>query len=109
MESKFDCWVFVPGTEKRFAVSNLGHFMKVARKKRRGNKMVLEACLELMPVIADYKSGALGWYAWYDNDNHFFEREKLMFLFPKELVELDRSNDDDALRLREETLREDIS
>lgn len=106
MNDRFECWVFVPGTDRRFAVSNLGRFMKVARKRRKASAMAMEAILETVPVVSDYKTRTLGWYAYYDNQNHFLARDGLMALFPKELVDVDTSQDKAALAKRNDTFRE---
>lgn len=104
-EPRFECWAFIPGTNNRFAISNLGHFMKVAKKKRLMKMTLVVAAFEIEPVVCDYKSGLLGWYAWYDNQNHFFPRGELMSVFPPDIVSIDFSQDNEAIRKRELTIK----
>ena len=106
MENRFECWIPVPDTDGRFWISNFGHFKKMARKKRYCNKPIVEFCNETRPVVADYKSGVLGWYAFFDGVNHFMPRDELMNLFPPEMCNLDTSQDDEAFKLMRETYRD---
>lgn len=106
MNDTHEYWIFVPKTQRRYAVSNKGQLMKVARKRRYARKIILEGCLELVPIVSDYKSGALGWYAWFDGESHFFKRDELMELFPQQLLDIDRSMDEAAIAKREATFNE---
>lgn len=106
MEEKFECWMFVPGTDGRFAVSSRGRFMRIAKKRRLGRRTLRLAVNEIVPLVADYMSGELGWYGFYDGDNHFFGREELMRLIPVSLQDIDRSCDEAAVTRRNETYRE---
>ena len=108
MKDQKEYWMFVPGTEKRFAVSNLGHLMKVARKRRCARKIILEGCLEVMPLISDYKTNALGWYVWFDGANHFYARDELMKLFGEEVLAVDHSMDQSAIERREASFKDGI-
>ena len=102
----FEFWIPVPDTERRFWVSNFGHLLKMARKKRRCSKLFLEFCDEPRPLVADYKSGVIGWYAFYDGENHFLPRDELMNLIPPNLRNVDTSRDDEALKLMKDTFRD---
>jgi len=106
MEEKFECWVFVPGTDGRFAVSNRGRFMRIAKKRRFGRQTLRLAVNEIVPLVSDYMSGELGWYGFYDGENHFFAREDLVRAFPESLLNVDRSGDEAAVAKRKETYRD---
>lgn len=106
MEGKFECWAFVPGTDGRFAVSNRGRFMRIAKKRRFGRQTLRLAVNEIVPLVSDYMSGELGWYGFYDGDNHFFGREGLMRVFPESLRDVDCSADEAAVAKRKETYRD---
>lgn len=109
IKTENECWIFVPGTDSRYAVSNQGRLMKVARKRRYARRMLLEGCMEIVPLVSDYRSEALGWYAWFDNESHFYGRDELMKLFPEELRDVDRSLDQAAVERRAETFKEALS
>lgn len=105
MDDSFECWVPVPKTEWRFAVSNRGRCMKLAKKRRLGRKTFLMAVNEPVALVADYKTGELGWYCFFDGESRFFGREALMSLFPEELRHADLSRDAEAVARRNATLR----
>ena len=102
-DRKFECWVGVPGTEGRFAVSNLGRFRTMAKKERHNRRTLVVFVNEPKPLVCDYKTGLLGWWVYYDGAKHFFARDELMTLFPECCRSPDTSLDESARAKREET------
>ena len=102
MEQLTEVWIDVPETDGRFQISNKGHLRRVGKKKRRRKKTIV--IFEIAPVkmVADYKTGAFGWYVYFDNDKHFFERNKLMELFVSIPVALDPQEEKKAIEAREQ-------
>ncbi len=102
MEQMTEVWIDVPETDGRFQISNKGHLRRIAKKKRLHNETIV--IFEIAPVkmVADYKTGAFGWYVYFDNDKHFLERDKLMELFVSIPVELDTEEEREALEVRQQ-------
>ena len=102
MEQMTEVWVDVPETDGRFQISNKGHLRRIAKKKRLRNETLV--IFEIAPVkmVADYKTGAFGWYVYFDNDKHFFERDKLMELFGSIPVAVDPEEEREALEVRQQ-------
>ena len=106
MDREFECWVAIPGTNGRFAVSNLGRCRKVARKHRFCRTTLTLFVNEAVPLVADYKTRELGWYCYFDGESHFYRRDDLMRLFPDGLAAVDPSGDAAAVKRREDTYRD---
>lgn len=98
-----ECWVDVPGTGARVQVSNFAHLRVVGKKRLFGRKILSLHVNELKSLICDYKSGSLGWYVFFDRENHFFSRDELMSLFPASFIEIDHARDQEAIKLKEKT------
>ena len=101
-----EMWVFVPDTGARVMVSNLGHLKVIGKKRRMGSRMCELHVDETKNLVCDYKTGVLGWYVFFDRENHFFGREELLRLFPESLLDVDRSRDEEARALKEKTWRD---
>ena len=102
MEQMMEVWVDVPETDGRFQISNKGHLRRIAKKKRLHNETMLVFEIAPVKMVADYKTGMFGWYVYFDNDKHFFERDKLMELFGSIPVALDQEEDREALEVRQQ-------
>ena len=103
MMEKKECWFFVPETDNRFAISNFGRLMKVAKKRLVLRRTQVIAVFEILPLVASYKTGVLGWYVYYDNEKHFLARDELVKLIPDEVLKVDHSMDQAAIEKREAT------
>ena len=79
--------------------------MKVAKKKLVVRKSELMAVFEILPLVSSYKTGALGWYVYYDNQKHFLERDEVVKLIPDEVLNVDHSMDQVAIEKREATFK----
>ena len=98
MEQMTEAWIDVPETDGRFQISNKGHLRRIAKKKRLHKETMLVFEIAPVKMVADYKTGMFGWYVYFDNDKHFFERDKLMELFGSIPVALDQEEEREALR-----------
>lgn len=99
----FECWVEVPGTDGRFAMSNRGRLKAVGRKRRISRVTVIEVVNEPKRLVCDYKTGRLGWWVFFDGGKLFLPRDELMSLFPPEFRNIDHSLDAEAEARRDET------
>ena len=102
----FECWVDVPGTDGRFAVSNRGRLKAVGRKRRICRVTVIEVVNELKRLVCDYKTGRFGWWVFFDSGKLFLPRDELIALFPPEYRDIDHSLDAEAAARRDETYRD---
>ena len=96
-------WLPVEETGGRFAVSNYGHLKKVSRRILNGEGIVTESCDVPIHIIADYKTGDMGWYVHIRNQKIFLRRDDLVSLFPEDECDVDTSCDAECIRRREET------
>ena len=101
MEQMPEVWLDVPETDGRFQISNKGRLRRIAKKKRLHNETIV--IFEIVPVkmVADYKTGAFGWYVYFDNDKHFFERDKLMRLFVSIPIAINPEEEKRAIEVRD--------
>ena len=102
MEQMTEAWIDVPETDGRFQISNKGHLRRIAKKKRLHKETMLVFEIAPVKMVADYKTGMFGWYVYFDNDKHFFERDKLMELFGSIPVALDQEEEREALEVRQQ-------
>ena len=106
MESEFECWIDVPGTEARIQVSNRGRLRVLGKKQGRGRHVVRVHVNEERHAVCDYKTGLIGWYVFFDGGKHFFARDDLVGLFPEAVRDVDLSGDGELRRIRDETFRD---
>ena len=93
MAEMTEVWMFVPGTGERFAVSNHGHLKQVARKRSRFGKIDVVLDGQLKRLMCSYRDSEFGWLVSYDNQSHFFGRDKLLALFKGIPLQVDTSED----------------
>ena len=103
MKAEFECWIPVYGTEDRIWISNRGHFRVMGLKRHCGKRTRIEFNSENRPIVADYKTGALGWYASCWGGRRFLARYDLMKRFPENLRDIDMSCDEEARKKMCET------
>ena len=104
--NKIEMWLSIPNTDHRFEVSNFGHVRRMARKTRRGRSTICVLDVKPMTLVADFATGDLGWRLFFDGAAKFFARDTLLALFPSAVINIDRSMDDDTLRIRESALKD---
>ena len=102
MEQMAEAWIDVPETDGRFQISNKGHLRRIAKKARLGKKTYVVHDVMHLSLVADYSTGTIGWYAVFDNQKHFFERDKLMELFVSIPVALNPEEEKRAIEAREQ-------
>ena len=102
MEQMTEAWIDVPETDGRFQISNKGHLRRIAKKARLGKKTYVVHDVMHLSLVADYSTGTIGWYAVFDNQKHFFERDKLMELFVSIPVALNPEEEKRAIEAREQ-------
>lgn len=105
MKTRNECWVDVPETDGRVQVSNRGNLRVMGRKMRIGNKIRMMFLNQMRGVVCDFKTKELGWWIFFDGENHFYRRDDLMELFDEALRDVDRSRDEEAVRLCKEQFR----
>ena len=98
-------WLPVEETGGRFAVSNYGHLKKISRKILKGDAIVTESCDVPIHIVADYKTGDMGWYVRFRDQKLFLRRDDIVSLFPEDERDVDTSLDEMMLLRREETGR----
>ena len=101
-----EMWIDVPDTGSRGMVSNLGHLKVMGKRKRTIKRSYVAYVNEMRPLVCDFKTSRLGWWVFFDGERHFFAREDLMLLFPKEVQDVDRSRDEEAVEIRERNFRD---
>ena len=101
-----ELWLSIPDTDFRFEVSNFGHVRQMARNTRRGRSTIRIQAVKPRPLVADFASGELGWWIFFDNTNHFFPRRGLMSLFPDAVISIDHSADAECFATRDAALRD---
>ena len=105
MDEVSEVWLFVPDTERRFAVSNYGHLMQVAKKVSRRGKVFAIPDGEIKRPCCSFKSGSVGWKVTFDKHNRFFARAELLALFKGIPLRVDTSLDDKLKAERETMIR----
>lgn len=108
MEKTTEVWQEVPETQGRYWISNKGHLKQMGVKQRRGKNSIVIFKNETKPVIADYKTGRLGWYASVDNIKMFIERDIMLTGFEGIPVEINPLEDAVAQKRREDSYRPDL-
>ena len=98
---KTEVWIFVPGTDDRYAISNLGHLKMLGRKRRCGRltRMYLEPAMRELKCF--FEDGKFGWIVVLDNAKRYFYRDELMKLFDGYPTDVDTSRDAECRAARE--------
>ena len=108
MENIIEVWIDVPETTGRYQISNQGRLKQVAVRQRRGSQEMLVCTNALKEAVADYKTGRIGWYVYFDGEKRFLDRDLLLELFQGVPVAIDAEADALAIRRMNELYRSDI-
>jgi len=108
MENIIEVWIDVPETTGRYQISNHGRLKQVAVRQRRGSQEMLVCTNAVKEAIADYKTGRIGWYVYFDGEKRFLDRDLLLELFQGVPVSIDAEADALAIRRMNELYRSDI-
>lgn len=108
MENIIEVWIDVPETTGRYQISNHGRLKQVAVRQRRGSQEMLVCTNAVKEAIADYKTGRIGWYVYFDGEKRFLDRDLLLELFQGVPVAIDKEADALAVRRMNELYRSDI-
>jgi len=108
MENIIEVWIDVPETTGRYQISNQGRLKQVAVRQRRGSQEMLVCTNALKEAVADYKTGRIGWYVYFDGEKRFLDRDRLLELFQGIPVSIDAEADALAIRRMNEFYRSDI-
>ncbi len=108
MENIIEVWIDVPETTGRYQISNQGRLKQVAVRQRRGSQEMLVCTNALKEAVADYKTGRIGWYVYFDGEKRFLDRDLLLELFQGVPVAIDKEADALAVKRMNELYRSDI-
>lgn len=108
MENIIEVWIDVPETTGRYQISNHGRLKQVAVRQRRGSQEMLVCTNAVKEAVADYKTGRIGWYVYFDGEKRFLDRDRLLELFQGVPVSIDAEADALAIRRMNELYRSDI-
>ena len=107
MNKPTEVWKKIPGASGLCLVSNLGHLKRVLPSADNKCNDGATPCVvdESRKLWCSLRGAKLGWFLFVDEDNErFFERDKLMELFAGIPVMVDTSRDEAARELRKETI-----
>jgi len=108
MENIIEVWIDVPETTGRYQISNQGRLKQVAVRQRRGSQEMLVCTNAVKEAVADYKTGRIGWYVYFDGEKRFLDRDLLLELFQGVPISIDAEADALAIRRMNELYRSDI-
>lgn len=108
MENIIEVWIDVHETTGRYQISNHGRLKQVAVRQRRGSQEMLVCTNAVKEAVADYKTGRIGWYVYFDGEKRFLDRDLLLELFQGIPVAIDAEADAFAVRRMNELYRSDI-
>lgn len=108
MENIIEVWIDVPETTGRYQISNHGRLKQVAVRQRRGSQEMLVCTNAVKESVADYKTGRIGWYVYFDGEKRFLDRDRLLEFFQGVPVSIDAEADALAIRRMNELYRSDI-
>ena len=107
MNTPTEVWKKIPGAAGLCLVSNLGHLKQlVSSTDDKYHDNMTPSVFDLSRKLwCSLRGAKLGWFLFVDEDNErFFERDRLMELFAGIPVKVDTSRDEAARELRKDLL-----
>lgn len=101
MDEITEVWVFVPDTDRRYAISNYGHLMMNGKKVAGWKKVTTVLDGTIKKPICSFRDSRIGWLVMLDKKPRFFARDDLMALFNLIPTKVDTSLDEELKARRD--------